>query len=207
MGVRLDDFAGLGNEQLAVVVQKTIQRFQHIRRRQIQLVQHEPVATAQGGDEQALGEDKLALGIGSVRAQVFLDVGVLVVVDAHEPMPRAAGEVFHGAGLACTGRALNEHGTLPRDQSAGQCADFGLDAGCQDVIRRVIGRHRSGLEPKSTDLNGMGMRRRRHERRVDAPVLGMREQMALHKIREGKCTGRVQQHTERHLHALGQGTA
>ena len=51
MGVRLDDFAGLGNQQLAVVVQKTIQRFQHIRRRQIQLVQHEPVATAQGGHE------------------------------------------------------------------------------------------------------------------------------------------------------------
>ena len=48
------------DEQLAVVIEQSVERLQHFRRRQVQLIQDNPVSCPHGGDQGALLEHKLA---------------------------------------------------------------------------------------------------------------------------------------------------
>ena len=92
--MRSYDFAGFGNDELAIVVEQPIERLEYIGRRQVELVKDDPVASPQGANEDAFLEDELArLRVGNVGSDVLLNVGVLVVVDAHEAVTCPPGEV------------------------------------------------------------------------------------------------------------------
>ena len=51
-----DDLSRLGQEKLAVVVKKPIERLQNLRRREVELIEHDPVAEADGLCEGAVVE-------------------------------------------------------------------------------------------------------------------------------------------------------
>lgn len=67
---------------------------------QVELVQDDPMALAHCSHQGALAKHQAAMLIGYVAAQVLLEVGLLVVVDAHAAVPRLCGQVRHQAGLA-----------------------------------------------------------------------------------------------------------
>ena len=58
--VRPNRLLQLGDEQLAVIVEEPVQRFEHVRRREVELVQHDPPALAHRLDQRALLESELA---------------------------------------------------------------------------------------------------------------------------------------------------
>ena len=61
---------------------------------------------SQSFDEDSLLKDEIALRIRDVGAEVLLQVGVLVVVDAHKSMTSAVRQILDHRGLANGGRAL-----------------------------------------------------------------------------------------------------
>jgi hypothetical protein len=96
-----DDLARLGDDELAVVVEQPVERLEDVGRREVELVEDDPVAPADGPDEDALLEDELArLGVRDVRAEVLLDVSVLVVIDADKAVTGPSGEVLNRRRLA-----------------------------------------------------------------------------------------------------------
>ena len=96
-----EHLARRGKHKLAIVVEKSVERLEYVGGRKVKLVENDPVAVSQCPDEEPVLEDELACcRIGDVRAEVFLDVGVFMVVDAHEPMTSSSSEVFNRAGLS-----------------------------------------------------------------------------------------------------------
>ena len=63
-------------------------------------------------------EDQLAGVVGHVAAQVFLDVRVLVIVNAHAHVARRFGQPLDKARLADRRLALDEHRKLPGDNQS-----------------------------------------------------------------------------------------
>ena len=113
VGVRANSFLCLRHKQLAVRVQQPIERLQHLRGRQVELVQHHPVPVPHSLHQGALPEHQAPGLVPHVRPQVLLDVCVLVVVDPHKLAPCALGEEPHDARLACACRALQQHRVPP----------------------------------------------------------------------------------------------
>ena len=58
--VRRDRLLQLGNEQLAVIVEKPVERLEHVGRCQVELVEHDPPALAHRLDQRALLERQFA---------------------------------------------------------------------------------------------------------------------------------------------------
>ena len=63
-------------------------------------------------------EDQLAGVVGRVAAQVFLDVRVLVIVNAHAHVARLFGQPLDHARLADRRLTLDEHRKLPGDNQS-----------------------------------------------------------------------------------------
>lgn len=94
----------------------SIQCFQNFSWSEVQLVKDDPVTLLHGLDKNAFLEDKRQgrdirrgrgrRGRGSVGAQVGLEVGVLVVVDAMADLTYTTRQVGYERGLAHRGLAL-----------------------------------------------------------------------------------------------------
>ena len=90
-------------KELPVIVQDSVQGLKYISRGKVELVKNDP-----GTVEHCLGqhsklEDQLALGVRCVRAEVLLDVRVLVVVHPHTLVPGQLRQVGRLGSLAYTG--------------------------------------------------------------------------------------------------------
>lgn len=70
--MRLDRLLRLGNKQLAIVVENSVEGFEHLGGRQVEFVEYEPISFAHRLDQNALLEDNLAVLIGAITANVFL---------------------------------------------------------------------------------------------------------------------------------------
>jgi hypothetical protein len=85
--VRPYRFLRLGDEELAVVVQKAVQRLEHLAGREVKLVKDEPVPAPEGGDEEALAKLEAAVRRRCVTAEVLCKVSMLVIVYANTLVP------------------------------------------------------------------------------------------------------------------------
>ena len=94
LGMRPDDCVGFGDVQLAIIVEETIQCFEHFGRSEIQLIENDPVPVSQRLDQQSFVEDELTVGRGDVNAGVVLQIGVFVVVDSNAFVARQRGEAW-----------------------------------------------------------------------------------------------------------------
>ena len=204
--MRADDLARLGQQQLAVVVEQAVQRLEHVGRRKVQLVQHEPVATAQRRHQQALGEHELPIGVRRVRAEVLLHVRVLVVVDAHKAVARTPRKVLDGARLARARRALDEDRTRAPHERTRQRAQLCLDTRRHHIVRRRVRRQRTDLEPEAADQHVAVVGRRRDVPCHALIARAVRDAALRHRAqpRSARC---VQQRRERQRNALGQRAA
>ena len=147
-GVGRDPRAGLGDKQLAVVIQQPVERFQDLGGSQVELVQDQPRSGADSLDEEALLEHEGAGRGGDVGAHVLLEIGVLVVVDADKGVPCRAGQVLDHGRLSCRGRALEENGVLACQDAAGQVAEVGGHGFRENEARVGVGGVGPGGEVK-----------------------------------------------------------
>ena len=160
--MRANNFLSLRNDQFPIVIKKTVQCLENIRRREVQLVEHYPVPLTQSTNEKALLKHQFAGdGVRDIGADVLLDVGVLVVVDANEAMTCPLREILNRTRLATRCRAFDENGEPFRGNDTGEINELGLDGGSHDVVfRRVFG-ERASLKVEWSKLD----ERRRVSRR------------------------------------------
>ncbi len=95
IGVRFDDFLGVRNHQLSVVIEESIQHLKNFRRRKVQLIEDNPMTFSYGSDERAFLENKVSHSVTDVCAKVFLDIRVRVVVDANKLVTGAKSKILH----------------------------------------------------------------------------------------------------------------
>ena len=117
------------------------------------------------------------------RADVLLHVGVLVVVDAHEPMASCTCEALHHRGLASGGGPLEQDGEAARRHHARDGLETRLDRWRHYVARIVHGpTARVSLDPKASKLDPMlpigRLRRCTHGRRLRQSARALGQQMA-----------------------------
>ena len=91
----LDDFLRVGNHQLSVVIEKTIEHLEYLRRCKIELVKYDPVAIPHCSYQRPLLEHEVAHCVADVCSEIFLNVRVRVVVDSDKFMAGAECKVFH----------------------------------------------------------------------------------------------------------------
>ena len=204
--VRAHHLARLGDHQLPVVVEQAVERLEHVARRQVQLVQHDPVAAAQRGDQEPLAEDQAAVRVGRVRAEVLLHVGVLVVVDPHKAVPREPRQVRHGARLAGGRGPLDQHGALARDERAGERLELALHAPGEHVGVLGVRRKRPHGQPVGAHLDVLLAGRRRHVLAAHALVLDAGQQPLRRERTHLGGAVLLEQHGKRHRDALGERT-
>ncbi|BFZ54412.1 hypothetical protein PYCC9005_001448 [Savitreella phatthalungensis] len=95
-----NDLLRVWDEELAIVVEQAIESLENIRRREVELVQDEPSTFTDGLDEDALLKHQIPAGIGCVRSQVFLQIGMLMVINANEWMACALRKILNHTCLA-----------------------------------------------------------------------------------------------------------
>ena len=214
VGVRPHHRVRLGDEQLAVVVQQPVQRLQHLRGRQVQLIQNHPVALAQRLHQQALVEHQLPAGRRHVDARVVLQVRVLVVVDAHALVARQRRQVRDHRRLARRRGALQQHGARPHQHRATQVVQPRLHRRRQDEPRRlpvlrlgqVHGRQLALLQPVAVHLHEVLVRRAAAgvaQREVRVHLLPV-EHHVEDQLAHGRLRALVQHRQEGHAQALVQ---
>jgi hypothetical protein len=97
----LDDFLRVGNHQLSVVVQKSIEHLEYFRRCKIELVKYDPVAISHCSYKRPLLEHEVAHCVADVRSEIFLNVRVCVVVDSDKFVPGAECKILHERRFSC----------------------------------------------------------------------------------------------------------
>ncbi|GIX62215.1 uncharacterized protein BcabD6B2_16500 [Babesia caballi] len=108
--VRPDRLARLRHVDFPVVIQYPVKRLQNLARRQVELVQDNPVPLLHRRHDRPVVELELARRrVEHELPQVLRQVCVLVVVDAHAPVPRQRAQVLHHRGLARRRGSLQQH--------------------------------------------------------------------------------------------------
>eukprot|EP00967_Tisochrysis_lutea_P055088 scaffold69076_cov30-Tisochrysis_lutea.AAC.1 len=85
-------FRRLGDEKLAVVIEQPVERLEHFALCEVELIQYDPVTVTNSLSERAIVKDEPAVRIRLEGADILLHVGMLMVVDAHQPMASPARE-------------------------------------------------------------------------------------------------------------------
>ena len=86
----------------------------------------------------SLLEDKLAiLSIGYVRAEVFLNISVHVIVDPDDFVVSDLGQVLDARGLTCGGRAFKDDSKVAYCDHTGELSQEPLEGRSQDEVQRV----------------------------------------------------------------------
>ena len=146
--VRREALLRLGHVEFAIVVEQPIERLEHVARREVELVQDEPVARAHRRHERALVEAQRARRrVRHVLAEVLLQIRVLVVVDAHALVPRQPRQMLHHARLARGGRALQQHGVARRRHETREGAQLSRHSARQDELGVAARRLGTTREP------------------------------------------------------------
>jgi hypothetical protein len=89
----------LREPELPIVVEQSIEGFKDVRRREIKLVEDEPVAVTDSTHEGAFLEHEAPVRATRPLAKILLQVGVLVVVDSSKNMPCEAREMRYKCSL------------------------------------------------------------------------------------------------------------
>jgi hypothetical protein len=154
VGVRTDDLLRLGDDELSVVVEQSVQSLEDVGRGEVELVENDPVSSSDRSDEDTFLEDELAgVGIGDVRSEVLLNIGVLVIIDSDETVTRSPSKVLDRTRLSARRRTLDENGEPIRRDDSGEINKLGLDGGRENVVGRLVDLLRSSLEPERTEPN------------------------------------------------------
>eukprot|EP00962_Isochrysis_galbana_P005088 scaffold1394_cov109-Isochrysis_galbana.AAC.31 len=141
--------------RLAVVVEQSVERLEHLALSQVELVQHDPVTMPNRLRQSAVVEGEPAVHVRREGANVLLDIRVLVVVDSYQSVARPLGQPLDHRRLAGRRRALQQDGVSPRRHHPGQVHQPRLDGGRHDeggVVRHGRAPRVSG-EPEAAHFD------------------------------------------------------
>jgi len=95
VGMSLHCLLSLDDEEFVIVVEESIESFKHFRRCEIQFIKNHPISISNSLNEDTFLEMKLSASSWNIRADVFLDVCVLMIIDTDTPILCSLSEILN----------------------------------------------------------------------------------------------------------------
>ena len=82
----LNGLLSVGDEELAIVIEETVESLKNLSGSQIELIKNNPVTMTNSGCETTVDESQLPVLVRNIVTEILLDFGAFVVVDTDKLM-------------------------------------------------------------------------------------------------------------------------